>query len=734
MTTFAPPASPAVDRREHDAQISRVPYLPGLDGLRALAVIAVMIYHANPSWLPGGFLGVEMFFVISGYLITLLIIAERERTYTVSLVDFWKRRARRLLPALGVLLVLVTAYTVIFEPSAVGQLRGDVIAGFFYGSNWYQLFVGLGYTAAFDFAPLRHLWSLAVEEQFYVIWPVVMILLLGRKGTRRVADVSRWLFIAAVAIAIITALLYHPGVIGEPEQTPEAYWFIGDRAISKLDFLYIGTFSRASGILLGAAFAMLWRPFAVMRGPLRDKGWAFDAIAFVSLISFAAMCWRIYLVTPSGAADARLFRGGLFFASLLTVLMIAAISHPGARSNKLIGNKVLVWIGVRSYGLYLYHWPIYQAIRKLAGNKLTIGQFVFAMIITAIVTELSFRLVETPIRTGAFMETIRRARQNARPAPRRILVSSIAAVTALSIFAGVSLATADLEQNEIADAFAENAESTTDLTSAQASVPPGDVAPTTVAPTTVAPTTVPPTTVAPTTTVERQTVVSAPVPTTVAGDGPPSTDQEAPTTTAPPETTVPPTTAPPTTAPPTTVPPPVTSLGIVTDPAAITPLSVPPAPAAPGIRLVGFGDSVMLGSAERLVERGFVVDAVQSRQFSAALPDLQAIRDNGFLGSAVVVHLGTNGSFPQASLDQMMAILADVPIVVFVTGKADRVWIAGNNEKIRALPAAYSNVTVLDWEVIGPQCPGDCFYDDQIHLNGAGRTYYADLIARLLGL
>ena len=729
MTTFAPPASPAIDRREHDAQISRVPYLPGLDGMRALAVIAVMIYHANPSWLPGGFLGVEMFFVISGYLITLLIIAERERTYTVSLVDFWKRRARRLLPALGVLFVLVTAYTVIFEPSAVGQLRGDVVAGFFYGSNWYQLFVGLGYTAAFDFAPLRHLWSLGVEEQFYLVWPVVMVVLLGRKGTRRVADVSRWLFIAAVAIAIVTALLYHPGVIGEPEQTPEAYWFIGERAISKLDFLYIGTFSRASGILLGSGFAMLWRPFAVMRGPLRDKGWAFDAIALMAFASFSLMCWRIYLVTPSGAADARLFRGGLFFASFLTVVMIAAISHPGARSNKIIGNRVLVWIGVRSYGLYLFHWPIYQAIRKLAGNKLTINQFVVAMVITAIVTELSFRLVETPVRKGVFMETIRRAGRNARPAPRRVVIGSVAAITALSVFAGASLATADLEQNEIADAFDANQDSTTDLSSSNASIPAGDtsVAPTTTT-TTIAPTTMAPTTVAPSTTVDRQTAVSAPSTTTVA-------PESATTLPVVPASTAPPTTVPPTTAPPATVPPPVvTSLGIVSDAAAITPLSVPQQPAAPAIRLIGFGDSVMLGSAERLAARGIVVDAVKSRQFSKALPELQAIRDNGFLGSAVVVHLGTNGSFPQSSLDQMMAILVDVPIVVFVTGKADRGWIAGNNEKIRSLPAAYANVTVLDWEAIGQQCPGDCFYDDQIHLNGSGQTYYADLIARLLGL
>ncbi|MFK7919709.1 MAG: acyltransferase family protein [Ilumatobacter sp.] len=735
MTTFAPPTSPPVDVREHNSQISRVPYLPGLDGLRALAVIAVMIYHANSNWLPGGFLGVEMFFVISGYLITLLIIAERERTYTFSLLDFWKRRARRLLPALGVLLVLVTAYTVIFESSAVGQLRGDVVAGLLYGSNWYQLFVGLGYTAAFDFAPLRHLWSLAVEEQFYVLWPLAMMALLGRKGTRRVADVSRWLFIAAVVIAVITALLYHPGVIGEPAQTPEAYWFIGDRAISKLDFLYIGTFSRASGILLGAGFAMIWRPYAVVRGPLRTKGAGFDVLAMMALVGFALMCWRIYLVAPSGAADARLFRGGLFLSSVLTIVMIAAISHPGARSNKLIGNPILVWIGKRSYGLYLYHWPIYQAIRKLAGNKLTLNEFLVAMVLTVIVTELSYRLVETPIRTGSFMAAVRRARSSVSPVPRRALTGAVVGATALSLFAGASLVTADLEQNEIADAFAENADSTTDLTSAAASVPPrpqpeaDDVTVPTLRPTVPAPTTVAPTTLAPTTTVARQTVVSPPVDSTAPDDG-----DAVPTII---ESTVPPTTVPPTTVPPTTVPPPppaVTSLGLVTDPNVVGTLTVPPQPAAPAIRLVGFGDSVMLGSADELAARGFVIDAVQSRQFTAALPELQAIRDNGFLGSAVVVHLGTNGSFSQSSLDQMMAILADVPIVVFVTGKADRVWIAGNNDKIRALPGAYPNVTVLDWEVIGPQCAGGCFYDDQIHLNGSGQTFYADLIARLLGL
>jgi peptidoglycan/LPS O-acetylase OafA/YrhL len=708
--------------------------------MRALAVIAVMVYHANSSWLPGGFLGVEMFFVISGYLITLLIIAERERSYRVSLVDFWRRRARRLLPALYVLLLLVAAYTALFEPSALGQLRGDVIAALFYVSNWYQLYEGLGYTAAFDFAPLRHLWSLAVEEQFYLIWPLIMVVLLGRKGTRKVADVSRWLFVAAVGISIVTALLYHPGVIGDPEQTPDAYWFVGGRAISKLDFIYIGTFSRLSGILLGAAFAMVWRPFAVMRGPLRSKGVAFDAAALVALVGCGWMCWNVYLVAPDGAADARLFRGGMFALAVMTLVLIAAVSHPAARSNRVLGNPVLRWIGLRSYGLYLYHWPIYQAIRKLAGNKLTFAEFVVAVLITVVITELSYRFVETPIRTGAFGAMVRRARANPKPFSRRALISGTAVAVGMSLFAGAALATADVERNEIADEFADNEDATVDLGATDASIPrvatpstaaPSTLAttvpPTTAAPTTAAPTTAAPTTAAPTTVAATTTAVGADT-TVVAAPAATTTVAPTPTTTLPvvPATTVPPTTEPP--------PPPVISLGVVADAAAITPLTVPPQGPAPALRLIGFGDSVMLGSANELTARGFVVDAVQSRQFSAALPELQAIRDNGFLGSAVVVHLGTNGSFPQSSLDQMMAILAGVPIVVFVTGKADRVWIPGNNEKIRALPAAYPNVTVIDWEVLGPQCSGDCFYDDDIHLNGSGQRYYADLIARLLGI
>src|SRR5688500_10328161 len=179
-------------RRAPAGHISRVPHLPGLDGLRAIAVVCVMVYHANSRWLHGGFLGVEVFFVISGYLITLLLIAEHERSGRVDLRQFWLRRFRRLLPALFVVLALLVVYVAIGFRDAQGRTRGDIVGGVAYVSNWYQIWVGAGYTATEAFAPLRHLWSLAVEEQFYVLWPLIMVAILSR-GRAHLPRVALWL-------------------------------------------------------------------------------------------------------------------------------------------------------------------------------------------------------------------------------------------------------------------------------------------------------------------------------------------------------------------------------------------------------------------------------------------------------------------------------------------------------------------------------------------------------------
>lgn len=704
------------------AHISRVPYLPGLDGMRAIAVVAVMIYHANNSWLPGGFLGVEMFFVISGYLITLLLIAERERTYRISLVDFWLRRARRLLPALFLLMGLLTLWTALFERDALGQLRGDVFAAFFYVSNWYQVWVGLGYTATGDFAPLRHLWSLAVEEQFYLVWPLVMVAFLGRTGTRRVANFSRWLFVGAIGITILVGLAYHPGVIGEPEVTPEAYWNVAGRPISKLDTLYLSTVARAGGLLLGAGFAMVWRPFAIVRGPLRDRGRAFDVVAVLAFAGFGWMCWNIHLVDPSGA-DGRLFRGGLFGAGILTLLIIAAVTHRGSAANRLLGGTVLTWIGTRSYGLYLFHWPIYQIIRNVAGNSLRLHEFLLAMIPTLIITELSYRFVETPIRIGGVGALTQRVRNREVRRPTGLLVGAVAITVVMAVFAGVALATADLKQNDITESLADGEDFTVSLSDAEIPVP-------------VA---IPPVTVASTTVSTRPTTTDpalVPTPTTL-----PNGAESAPGTTADPApTTVPPTTVAPAVVPASTIPPPPTTLspppvaqfGVITDFSAITPLTL--TPATTGLPLVAVGDSVMLGAAEQLTASGFVVDAVKSRQLISYVPELEAVKLAGALTSVIVVHLGTNGPFSDASLELLMSVLVDVPTVVMLTGKGDRDWMAGNNGKIRALPRIFPNVTVLDWEVMSASCEGRCFYDDGIHLTQSGQNFYSLIVNRLLGL
>jgi peptidoglycan/LPS O-acetylase OafA/YrhL len=221
----------------------RLPYLPGLDGLRALAVIAVLLYHAELPWIPGGFLGVEVFFVISGYLITTLLLAEWRQRGRIDLKAFWLRRARRLLPALYLLLVVTLAYAVVFLPGEVAGLRGDAVAALGYVTNWYLV---LGHESYFEAigrpSLLKHLWSLAVEEQFYLLWPPVLALGLGVGATRwRERRVLLGALALAAASALLMALLYRPEV--------------------DLSRVYFGSDTRAAGLLIGAALAFAWTPW-----------------------------------------------------------------------------------------------------------------------------------------------------------------------------------------------------------------------------------------------------------------------------------------------------------------------------------------------------------------------------------------------------------------------------------------------------------------------------------------
>ncbi len=654
-------------RPEVQANISRVPYLPGLDGIRALAVVSVMIYHANSDWLKGGFLGVEVFFVISGYLITLLLISEKEQTNHVDMKHFWIRRARRLLPALFVMLFLLTIWTALFERSTLGKLRGDVIAALGYGSNWYQVYTGQGYSAANDFAPLRHLWSLAVEEQFYLIWPIVMAVLL-RMGSRRVADLSRWLFGIALAITILLALLFHQGPIGTPNVTPGAYWHIFGRDIAKADFLYLSTFSRAGGLLLGSAFAMIWRPLALMRGPMRKRGPLLDGLGLAGLATLGLLMWSIGYI-DSGGADPLLFRGGFFVTAIATLAVIAAVTHPRTITGRALSIPVLVWIGLRSYGLYLYHWPVYQLMRHIAGKHMKFHEFMIAMAITLVITELSYRYIETPIRKGALGKSWAKVRDARDPGRRNAVLAGAFVGTALAIFGVTSLATAELKQNEVQQSLTEGAESTCNV-------------------------------------IDDPTCGAA---TTVA---PPTGDPGAGST---PATTIDPlgNAAAPTVAPPTT----------------LATTTLPPAP----IPKLALGDSVMQGAAPQLEGIDFVVDAEESRQFSSGVDVVEALQAQGRLGDVVAVHLGTNGPIFQSEMDELMAALSDVPQVILITTSLPDEprydFKTANNALIYDTVATHPNATLVDWAGHAANCVGDCFYADGIHMKSTGAQYYADVIS-----
>jgi peptidoglycan/LPS O-acetylase OafA/YrhL len=739
---------------------TRVPYLAGLDGLRAVAVVAVMLYHADKTWLQGGFLGVEVFFVISGYLITLLLITEHQQAGRVDLKRFWIRRFRRLLPALLVMIAVLAVYVALFYRRAQGQVRGDIVGGLSYLSNWYQIIVGAGYTAQEAFAPLRHLWSLAVEEQFYVLWPLVMLLIL-RRGRERLPKMGVWLIGVAVAITVLTALLFVPGDINSTCLDGErGYWRVFGRCISINDTLYLSTFSRASGLMLGAAFAMVWRPHALLRGPVRTKGRQLDLVALLGLCLLGLLVWNTHLAEPAESLltgsrfDPVLFRGGFLLTAIATVCIIAAVTHPRARAGRLLGNPLFRWIGTRSYGLYLYHWPIYQIIRKEAGLALSVSQFVLAMAITVPLTEASYRLVERPIREGRLGAWVRsglrsRSRRVAI-ARRRLAIAGLASVAMLS-FATVSIAMSPVRclgdvacaneagQDAVADsqifditggALDTFDPSTTPIAaptttppdsaiteSSGASVPSTDTTPNTIGRTPEGIPATPPevaTTVAPTgdTTPPATNAVDAPSPT------PSSSAPAAPPQSAPATTTVP-ATAPPTAPPPTTVPPP--------PPDQINRDLLP---------TIALGESVMLGAATQLTAGGVLTDAEVGRGPDKMGDIVQWLHANNRIGRIIVLQVGTNGPVTQAQYDRLMSFLPAAEVtVVFLTVKAPKSWIAGNNALIRALPQQYPNVRVVDWEAEAAAIEGELSRSDGgVHLRtSTAKQFYANLIFNGMG-
>jgi len=431
MSSIAPSASPPAR-------------FAGLDGLRAIAVILVVAYHLfPPAVLPGGFVGVDVFFVISGFLITSLLLRERATTGGVALGRFWQRRARRLLPALALVLAVCSTLAWLVGGDVLVRLDTQVLGAATFSSNWLSIAGGGGYFSAAAPELFRNFWSLAVEEQFYVLWPVVfpLFLLLPRAWGRAAAA-----FVLAGASAAWMAVVVARG---------------GD-----LTRAYFGTDTHAFGLLLGVGLAFALRPMlaaARTRGDAatRPHGTSMPiAPRAAEVAGVVAVVGVVVLASLPSAGSAAAFPWHLLAASVLSAVAITAAVWPGARFGRALDAAPLRWIGDLSYGIYLWHWPLLVlAMAVLRGSTTTavvpvpIGIGVLAVTLAA--SALSYRFVETPVRRHGFRASLRALWRRLQGGPRARLRVLGAALAGVLVLAGTGAALAAAPDESSAEAAVE---------------------------------------------------------------------------------------------------------------------------------------------------------------------------------------------------------------------------------------------------------------------------------------
>ncbi len=354
---------------------TQLTYMPALDGIRAVSILGIMANHGGFAWAAGGVISVNVFFVLSGYLITMLLMKEWVRSGTIRLRAFWARRARRLLPALFVLLGAIGLYALWFAPDGTqSSLRGDGLATLFYFSNWHEILTDQSYFQQVSAAsPLLHTWTLAIEEQFYVVWPIVVVLVLKVSRSPRVLLVVA--VVAVVASATEMALLFHPGT--DPSR------------------LYYGTDTRAQDILTGAAMGILLfrRPAAAT---VRGRA-ACSSVAVVAVVVFVLEWIRI-----NGSADLT-YRFGFLVADVMVALVIFGVTlAPAGLPARVLSVRPLTFVGQISYGLYLWHWPVFLVLDHARTGLEDWPLFLLRLAVTFVIAVTSWYLVETPVRQMTF--------------------------------------------------------------------------------------------------------------------------------------------------------------------------------------------------------------------------------------------------------------------------------------------------------------------------------------------
>ncbi|MEO7754699.1 MAG: acyltransferase family protein [Terracoccus sp.] len=618
--------------------------IEGLDGLRAIAIVAVLVFHLNPAWLPGGFLGVDVFFVVSGFLITTLLVHEHRRSGRIDFARFWVRRARRLLPAL----VLTVTVSVLIARTVSADLLvniGRQIGGALtFSTNWVEILAGSSYFDQTAPQLFMNFWSLAVEEQFYLLWPLTVLLLLSVGSSRVRTLVALGL---AAGSTVLMAVLYTPG--------------------TDATRVYYGTDTHLMGLMLGAALAFAWaNPGLALR--IAPTNWGRVGSYAVPLAGAVLLALFVLL----DESDPFTFRGGFLLASLATGALVLGLldRHPTGPTafQRMTRHPVATWVGVRSYAIYLWHWPVILIIAQdnpsVPGTTSHLLTRLWCVVVTLALSDLTYRFVETPFRRDGFRVVGSRFLSALLRTSRRTRQVVSASLAVLAVVAAVTIATAP-DQSETARMLQAN----------------------------------------------EAAAASGAVLTT------PTTQGAAGATGAPQPSPIAPTAG--------TTPAPTTSKS-VDGSVANASFTMPT-----GKEIDAYGDSIMVGSVHALdyYFPGIRMDARSNRRWADGLTAIKARGDGN--RRAVVLAFGTNAGVDEERVTDVLDTLGPDRMVVLVNLMGPFARIDRDNATLDRLAAVRPNVIVADWADAVRGHP-DQLQSDRIHPSLIGAHLFAKTVRSAL--
>jgi peptidoglycan/LPS O-acetylase OafA/YrhL len=412
-----------------------IQHIPAIDGLRAIAVTAVIFYHLGFQWIPGGFLGVDLFFVISGYVITRLLLDSIARSGGLDLRGFYKARARRLLPPMVFMIVVTAFYISIWAQDSVKRFLTDTPFALTGGMNWWLVFKEQDYFEAIGRPPLlQHTWSLAVETQFYLIWPVLLLIILKRFGKKVIP-------VAALAIALISGT---------------ALFLVSLQldATSTVSHVYFGTDTHSIGLFLGAALAVSWIP-QNFKSEVSTKAQNF--IDFIGVFGLVGILGSFLLIDESSPTA---YKIAFPLAAIFGAAIITSIVHPASRFAPILQNRVLLWIGERSYAIYLWHWVVFQITRPrvdIDGEDWAL--ITLRILVVLALADISLKLVELPIRSGKVEYWFKGMKYRTAPVRRRQKIAVISSISVLLVSLSALSSVALVTSNRAAQEFQESLQS-----------------------------------------------------------------------------------------------------------------------------------------------------------------------------------------------------------------------------------------------------------------------------------